>query len=107
MPEPRRLSATKRARRQLAFAAGLLLHTLALGRGRKDGQGVTDLRESGTHALSDPIVIYRLSLFGFRSRFAASPRLQVHLHVDVTCFPLLSAIVALFWYRSLSNLVSI
>ena len=60
--------------------------------------------QSGTHALSDPIVMYRLILFGFRSRFAAaSPR----LHVDVTCFPLLSAIVALFWYRSLSNLVSI
>ena len=77
-------------------------HTLALGRGQRRTAPYT-ASQSGTHALSDPIVI-TIAMKSFRiSRFAASPRGR-----DV-----LSPVfgqprrVALFWYLSPSNLVSV
>ena len=88
-------------------SAGLRCGPSLRTRWRLDGGAKTDrapatASQSGTHALSDPIVI-TLAINSFRiSRFAASPRGR-----DV-----LSPVfgqprrVALFWYRSLSNLVS-
>ena len=106
VPEPRRLSATERARRQLAFAVGLLFAT----RWRLDGGAKTD-RASAISERHPRLVgpnrdvsinSVRIS-FALRRRVSPSPRGR-----DV-----LSPVfgqprrVALFWYRSLSNLVSI